>query len=61
MVMSGVLLVWLIAATVFEWTYKPAQQGRKVAYLTVVSFVMLAMVMGLLVMGSTQHTKGKNT
>ena len=41
-----------------EWTYKPAQQGRKVAYLTVVSFVMLAMVMGLLAMGSTQHTKG---
>ncbi|MCE9525244.1 MAG: cytochrome c biogenesis protein CcsA, partial [Planctomycetales bacterium] len=55
--MSGVLLVWLIVATVFEWTYKPAQQGRKVAYMTVVSFIMLAMVMGLLVMGSTQHTK----
>ena len=55
--MSGVLLAWLIAATIFEWTYKPAQQGRKVAYLTVVSFIMLAMVMGLLVMGSTQHTK----
>jgi len=55
--MSGLLLVWLIAATVFEWTYKPAQQGRKVAYLTVASFVMLAMVMGLLVMGSSQHTK----
>jgi ABC-type uncharacterized transport system permease subunit len=57
-VMSGVLLVWLVVATIFEWTYKPAQQGRKVAYLTVVSFVMLAMVMGLLAMGSTQHTKG---
>ena len=51
-------LVWLFAATVFEWTYKPAQQGRKVAYLTVVSFIILAMVMGLLMMGSTQHTKG---
>ena len=56
-IMSGVLLAWLLVATIFEWTYKPAQQGRKVAYLTVVSFIMLAMVMGLLVMGSTQHTK----
>ena len=57
-IMSGVLLAWLTVATIFEWTYKPAQQGRKVAYLTVASFIMLAMVMGLLLMGSTQHTKG---
>jgi hypothetical protein len=56
-VMSGVLLVWLIVATIFEWTYKPAQQGRKVAYLTVASFVMLALVMVLLVMGSSNHTR----
>jgi ABC-type uncharacterized transport system permease subunit len=55
---SGVLLAWLIAATIFEWTYKPAQQGRKVAYLTVASFVMLALVMGLLALGWTAHTKG---
>ena len=55
--MSGVLLVWLVAATIFEWTYKPAQQGRKVAYLTVVSFVILALVMGLLVLGSSEHTR----
>jgi hypothetical protein len=55
---SGVLFVWLIAATIFEWTYKPAQQGKKVAYLTVASFVMLALVMGLLVLGLSQHTKG---
>src|SRR5258706_8093009 len=27
-VTSGVLLAWLLVATVFEWTYKPAQQGR---------------------------------
>jgi hypothetical protein len=52
---SAALLVWLIAATVFEWFYKPAQQGRKVAYLTVASFVFLALVMVLLVAGDTQH------
>ncbi len=52
---STVLLVWLLAATIFEWRYKPAQQGRKVAYLTVASFVFLAMVMALLVIGGSDH------
>jgi hypothetical protein len=54
---SAVLLVWLIAATVFEWLYKPAQQGRKVAYLTVASFVFLALVMAVLLVGGSQHAK----
>jgi hypothetical protein len=52
---SAALLVWLIAATIFEWLYKPAQQGRKVAYLTVASFVFLALVMAILVAGGSQH------
>jgi hypothetical protein len=52
---SAVLLVWLLAATVFEWLYKPAQQGRKVAYLTVASFVFLALVMAILLVGGSQH------
>ena len=42
-------LAGLLAATAFEWLYKPAQQGRKVAYLTVASFVFLAIVMAMLV------------
>ncbi|MCI0360441.1 MAG: cytochrome c biogenesis protein CcsA [Planctomycetaceae bacterium] len=52
---SAALLVWLIAATIFEWVYKPAQQGRKVAYLTVASFIFLACVMAILVVGGSQH------
>jgi hypothetical protein len=56
---STVLLVWLLAATIFEWLYKPAQQGRKVAYLTVASFVFLAMVMALLVVSSEHAAPGK--
>jgi len=40
---------------VFESCYKPAQQGRKVAYLTVASFIFLAVIIGLLVVGNTQH------
>ncbi len=52
---SGLLLGWLLAATIFEWTYKPAQQGRKVAYLTVANFVFLAIVLGMLATGASQH------
>jgi hypothetical protein len=54
---SAVLLLWLLVATVFEWLYKPAQQGRKVAYLTVASFVFLALVMAMLLTGSSQHAQ----
>jgi hypothetical protein len=52
---SAVLLVWLLAATIFESLYKPAQQGRKVAYLTVASFLFLALVMAMLLGGGSQH------
>jgi ABC-type transport system involved in cytochrome c biogenesis permease subunit len=57
---SAVLLVWLLAATLFEWLYKPAQQGRKVAYLTVASFLFLAFVMAILLGGGSQHAKPRN-
>jgi len=52
---SAALLVWLLAASLFEWLYKPAQQGRKVAYLTVASFLFLALVMAMLLVGGSQH------
>ena len=54
---SAVLLSWLLAATLFEWLYKPAQQGRKIAYLTVASFLFLAFVMAILLGGGSQHAK----
>jgi hypothetical protein len=44
---SALLLVWLVAALTFNWLYKPARQGRKVAYLTMASFGFLAIVLGL--------------
>ncbi len=56
---SGVLVAWLLAATIFEWTYKPAQQGRKVAYLTVANFVFLAIVLTMLATGASQHAPKK--
>ena len=44
---SAGLLVWLIAAMLFESFYKPARQGRKVAYLTLASFLFLGFVLVL--------------
>ena len=53
---SSLLLLWLIAASTFEFLYKPAQQGRKVAYLTVASFIFLVLALGMSVWGGSQHT-----
>ena len=50
---SGVLLLWLIVALLFNWLYRPARRGRKVAYLTMASFGFLAIVLGLVL--SSQH------
>lgn len=44
-VFSGVLLLWLVAASLFEWLYKPARTGRKVAYLTLASFGFLVLAL----------------
>lgn len=44
-ILSGILLLWLIAATLFEFFYKPARQGRKIAYLTLASFGFLVLAM----------------
>jgi hypothetical protein len=52
---SGGLLIWLFAATLFELLYKPAQQGRKVAYLTIANFIFLAAVLWIVLFSNTQH------
>jgi hypothetical protein len=52
---SGGLLAWLFAATLFELLYKPAQQGRKVAYLTIANFVFLAAVLFIMLFANSQH------
>jgi hypothetical protein len=48
---SGVLFLWLVAVTVFESFYKPARQGRKVAYLTMASFVFLGLALLFVLFG----------
>lgn len=52
---SGLLWAWLAAATVFIGVYRPARQGRKIAYLTVASFVVLAATLGAQRIWPTQH------
>jgi len=52
---SGILLVWLLAADVFSLLYRPARQGRKVAYLTVANLVFLGIVLAILLLFPTQH------
>ena len=44
-ILSGVLFVWLLVATGFEFFYKPARQGRKIVYLTLASFGFLVLTM----------------
>lgn len=56
---SGGLFAWLLAATLFELLYKPAQQGRKVAYLTVANFACLVAVLGMAVFSGSQHAAPK--
>ena len=55
---AAVLLLWLVIALVFNAIYKPARQGRKVAYLTVASFIflVLALTMALL----ARHASSRN-
>lgn len=44
---SGILFLWLFAAALFSLVYRPARQGRKVAYLVVASFLFLVLELGL--------------
>jgi hypothetical protein len=43
---SSVLLLWLAVALLVEYCYKPAGQGRKVAYMTVATFIFLGLALG---------------
>jgi ABC-type uncharacterized transport system permease subunit len=58
MISSAAMLAWLILAELFRLTYRAARRGRKVAYLTVVSFVFLAISLAVLLFVETQHAPG---
>ncbi len=52
---SAALLAWLVAAAIFNAVYKPARRGRKVAYLTVASFVFLVASLALQLTMTSGH------
>ncbi len=54
---SGLMLGWLVAAMVLGSRYRPARHGRKVAYLTIVSFLFLLIALGVFI--QTQHGGGE--
>ncbi len=57
---SAMLFAWLVAVLIFNMVYRPARGGRKVAYLTVASFVFLAMVFAVLLFVPTKHGAEKS-
>lgn len=52
---SMVWLLWLLAVAVFSSVYRPARQGRKVAYMTLGSFLFLALILGIMWTMPSQH------
>ena len=58
---TGTMLVWLVAAALFNLLYVPARQGRKVAYLTVASFVFLAIALAVFMLGDSHQSGTKKS
>jgi hypothetical protein len=52
----AVMLLWLIVAEVFRLVYPAARRGRKVAYLTLASFVFLVIALASLTLLDTVHS-----
>ena len=55
---SGMMLAWMIMALLFIQLYRPARKGRKVAYLTVASFIVFASVLAMTLWG--EHASHKS-
>ena len=53
---SLVWLTWLVVVVLFHAFYRPARQGRKVAYMTIGSFLFLGVVLGIIWWMPSQHT-----
>jgi ABC-type uncharacterized transport system permease subunit len=49
------MMLWLVAAEVFRLVYPAARQGRKVAYLTLASFVFLVIALTSFTLHDTVH------
>ena len=54
---SAILFTWLFCVTLFEWLYRPARQGLKMAYLTLASFLFLMLALSFVLVG--EHASDK--
>ena len=52
---SAMMFAWLLTAAVFNVFYRPSRRGRKVAYLTVVSFGFLVLTLTMFLLVDTEH------
>ncbi len=52
---SALMLLWLVTAAIFNMLYRPSRRGRKVAYLTVVSFGFLVLSLAMFLLVDSQH------
>jgi ABC-type uncharacterized transport system permease subunit len=52
---TWLMFLWLLAAVVAIAVYRPARQGRKVAYLTVASFVFLTIMLAAGLLMDSRH------
>ncbi|MEJ5340688.1 MAG: hypothetical protein WHT09_03895 [Thermogutta sp.] len=60
-VATSVLFLWLGTSLVVGLVYPPLREGRRVVFLTVVSFLFMLVVLILAVMGMTQHGRPRGT
>jgi ABC-type uncharacterized transport system permease subunit len=57
---THLMFAWLLIAVLVGWFYKPARQGRRVAYFTLVGFVFLAIALTIGLFVDTQHWGGNS-
>ena len=52
---TWLLFFWLLAAVILSAFYRPVRQGRKVAYLTLASFVFFAVMLAVGLLMDSRH------
>jgi ABC-type uncharacterized transport system permease subunit len=52
---TAMMFGWLFVWTAIGMAYRPAREGRRVAYHTLVSFLFLVLVLAMVLSGMTQH------
>jgi ABC-type transport system involved in cytochrome c biogenesis permease subunit len=60
-VRTGLLLGWLVVASLFSLVYRPARQGRKSAYLTITSFALVVLFLAARLLMPSEHRLQKES